>query len=145
MASASVNALADGETDGFSDVRSAIGALGSAGRFRANGPLAAHPKVRMHLVPSRVVLALEPMSKETGFLRGLFPVGKPEPSHEEHELFSRDLGNSSMAEEPRAVLLARRGASELRPVNLLEAGEFIFRESYEEGLQQDDRLPETGV
>jgi len=134
MASASVNALADGETDGFSDVRSAIGALGSAGRFRANGPVAAHPQVRMHLVPSRVVLALEPMSKETGFVRGLFPGGKPEPSHEKHELFSRDLGNPSMAEEPGAVLLAGRGTSELRPVGLFEAGEFIFRQSHEEGL-----------
>jgi hypothetical protein len=128
MASASVNALADGETDGFSDVRSAIGALGSAGRFRANGPLAAHPKVRMHLVPSRVVLALAPMSKETGFVRGLFPGGKPEPSHEKHQLFSRDLGNPSMAEEP-AVVLARRATPELGAVGLLKAGELIFRES----------------
>jgi hypothetical protein len=137
--------LADGETDGFSDVRSAIGALGSAGRFRANGPLAAHPKVRMHLVPSRVVLALEPMSKQTGFVRGLFPGGKPEPSHEKHELFSRDLGNPSMAEEPRAVLLAGRETSELGAVGLFKAGEFVFRERYQEGLQQDDRFAEAGV
>ena len=40
----------------------------------------------------------------------------------EHELFSRDLGNPSMAEQPGAVLVERRVTPELGTISLFEAG-----------------------
>ncbi len=48
MASASVTGLVDCRE---------VDASGSLGRFLANGPVAAHPLLQMHRVPSQVVLA----------------------------------------------------------------------------------------
>src|SRR5260370_42325740 len=66
MASASVTGLVDCRE---------VDASGSLGRFRANGPIAAHPSVRMHRVPPCVVLAEARISNQTP-LRGVSSPGK---------------------------------------------------------------------
>src|SRR4029077_9010048 len=56
MASASVADLGDCVAFTRLGDGRAVDTLGSLGRFRANGPIAAHPTVRMHRIPPRVVL-----------------------------------------------------------------------------------------
>src|SRR5580693_453846 len=57
MASASVADLGDGAPFTLLGDGRAVDTLGSLGRFRANGPIAAHPTFRMHRIPPGVVLA----------------------------------------------------------------------------------------
>src|SRR6202011_4242868 len=53
--------------------------LGSLGLFRANGPITAHPHVRMHRIPPRVVLAVAGIAQHTNTRRQvLFPAGLPQ-------------------------------------------------------------------
>src|SRR5580704_1691320 len=83
MASASVADLGEGVAlTPFGDGR-AVDTLGSLGRFRANGPIAAHPTFRMHRIPPRVVLAKTGCSQSSNtpghyIMRRLFePGGQP--------------------------------------------------------------------
>jgi len=101
MASASVADLGDcAAFTRLSDGKPVV-TLGSLGRFRANGPIAAHPTFRMHRIPPGVVLANLAVLNQTRGDTILFPgsfARRPAFAGWTY-LFSPDWGHSSMADQ----------------------------------------------
>src|SRR6267154_3861062 len=70
--------MASASVTGLGDCRE-FDASGSLGRFRANGPIAAHPPLRMRPMPPRVVLAEVRMFKQTPQLGTCSGQNVPDP------------------------------------------------------------------